>query len=201
MTKVESAVLAVIVRQPPIKSSARTKPLLFFAFIFSQLLLSVAMTQKVGNPPIGKKKIAYLCGVHVNEQLRYNSATSTEGPYYRIKVSYHDVRGNVYSLILLTYYFICSGSRARASRSCGSALTSSTFPLRSMSLQVGKLRTWRKYRAGVPDGCHGQWFERYCQIQRVFRHRVRLAQLDDGSILHLVFLAVGFQRCSYSHFS
>lgn len=93
------------------------------------------MTQKVGNPPHRKEeKIAYLCGVHVNEQLRYNSATSTEGPYYRIKVSYRDVRGNVRSLILLTYYFICSGSRARTSRSCGSALTSSTFPLRSMSL-------------------------------------------------------------------
>lgn len=61
------------------------------------------MTQKVGNPPHRKEeKIAYLCGVHVNEQLRYNSATSTEGPYYRIKVSYRNVRGNVRSLILLT---------------------------------------------------------------------------------------------------
>lgn len=43
--------------------------------------------------------------MHVNVQLRYNPATGTEAPYYRIKESYRDVRGNMHSLILLNIGF------------------------------------------------------------------------------------------------
>jgi hypothetical protein len=43
--------------------------------------------------------------MHVNVQLRYNPAVGEEAPYYRIKESYRDVRGNVHSLILLNIGF------------------------------------------------------------------------------------------------
>ena len=47
-----------------------------------------------------------------------------------------------------------------------------------------------------PLRCHRQWLERQRQVQRVFRHRVRLVQFDDGGSSHLIFLATSFQGCS-----
>ncbi|MDL2297407.1 transposase, partial [Bacteroidales bacterium OttesenSCG-928-E04] len=43
--------------------------------------------------------------MHVNVQLRFNPATGQEAPYYRLKESYRDVRGNVHSLIVLNIGF------------------------------------------------------------------------------------------------
>ena len=43
--------------------------------------------------------------MHVNVQLRFNPATGEEAPYYRLKESYRDVRGNVHSLIVLNIGF------------------------------------------------------------------------------------------------
>ena len=39
--------------------------------------------------------------MHVNVQLRNNPQTGDMAPYYRLKESYRDVRGNVHSLIVL----------------------------------------------------------------------------------------------------
>lgn len=47
----------------------------------------------------------YFCGMHVNVQLRFNPATEQEAPYYRLKESYRDVRGNVHSFIVLNIGF------------------------------------------------------------------------------------------------
>ena len=38
--------------------------------------------------------------MHVNVQLRNNPQTGDRAPYYRLKESYRDVRGNVHSLIV-----------------------------------------------------------------------------------------------------
>ena len=43
--------------------------------------------------------------MHVNVQLRFNPGTGQESPYYRLKESYRDVRGNVHSLIVLNIGF------------------------------------------------------------------------------------------------
>lgn len=43
--------------------------------------------------------------MHVNVQLRYNTQLGKDAPYYRLKESYRDVRGNVHSLILLNIGF------------------------------------------------------------------------------------------------
>jgi len=43
--------------------------------------------------------------MHVNVQLRFNPEIGCEAPYYRLKESYRDVRGNVHSLILLNVGF------------------------------------------------------------------------------------------------
>lgn len=43
--------------------------------------------------------------MHVNVQLRFNPVTGQESPYYRLKESYRDVRGNVHSLIVLNIGF------------------------------------------------------------------------------------------------
>ena len=43
--------------------------------------------------------------MHVNVQLRYNSQIGDKAPYYRLKESYRDVRGNVHSLIVLNIGF------------------------------------------------------------------------------------------------
>lgn len=43
--------------------------------------------------------------MHVNVQLRNNSQTGDRAPYYRLKESYRDVRGNVHSLIVLNIGF------------------------------------------------------------------------------------------------
>lgn len=43
--------------------------------------------------------------MHVNVQLRFNPDTGQESPYYRLKESYRDVRGNVHSLIVLNIGF------------------------------------------------------------------------------------------------
>ncbi|NDV60780.1 IS1634 family transposase [Bacteroides sp. 519] len=43
--------------------------------------------------------------MHVNVQLRFNPSTGEEAPYYRLKESYRDVRGNVHSLIVLNIGF------------------------------------------------------------------------------------------------
>lgn len=44
--------------------------------------------------------------MHVNTQLRYSSELKCEAPYYRLKESYRDVRGNVHSLIVLNVGFV-----------------------------------------------------------------------------------------------
>ena len=43
--------------------------------------------------------------MHVNVQLRNNPQTGDRVPYYRLKESYRDVRGNVHSLIVLNIGF------------------------------------------------------------------------------------------------
>lgn len=43
--------------------------------------------------------------MHVNVQLRNNPQTGNRAPYYRLKESYRDVRGNVHSLIVLNIGF------------------------------------------------------------------------------------------------
>ena len=43
--------------------------------------------------------------MHVNVQLRNNPQTGDSVPYYRLKESYRDVRGNVHSLIVLNIGF------------------------------------------------------------------------------------------------
>jgi hypothetical protein len=43
--------------------------------------------------------------MHANVQTRFNVAIGKEAPYYRLKESYRDVRGNVHSLILLNVGF------------------------------------------------------------------------------------------------
>ena len=43
--------------------------------------------------------------MHVNVQLRNNPQTGDRAPYYRLKESYRDVRGNVHSLIVLNIGF------------------------------------------------------------------------------------------------
>ena len=43
--------------------------------------------------------------MHVNVQLRNNPQTGDRAPYYRLKKSYRDVRGNVHSLIVLNIDF------------------------------------------------------------------------------------------------
>ena len=43
--------------------------------------------------------------MHVNVQLRNNPQTGDRAPYYRIKESYRDVRGNVHSLIVVNIGF------------------------------------------------------------------------------------------------
>ena len=43
--------------------------------------------------------------MHVNVQLRNNPQTGDSAPYYRLKKSYCDVRGNVQSLIVLNIGF------------------------------------------------------------------------------------------------
>ena len=43
--------------------------------------------------------------MHVNVQLRTNPQTGDRVPYYRLKESYRDVRGNVHSLIVLNNGF------------------------------------------------------------------------------------------------
>ena len=43
--------------------------------------------------------------MHVNIQSRFNPAIGDSAPYYRLKESYRDVRGNVHSLILLNIGF------------------------------------------------------------------------------------------------
>ena len=43
--------------------------------------------------------------MHVNVQLRNNPQTGDRAPYYRLKESYRDVRGNVHSLIVLNMGF------------------------------------------------------------------------------------------------
>lgn len=43
--------------------------------------------------------------MHVNIQHRFNAAIGSEGPYYRLKESYRDVRGQVHSLIVLNIGF------------------------------------------------------------------------------------------------
>ena len=46
-----------------------------------------------------------LCAMHANVQTRFNPAIDEKAPYYRLKESYRDVRGNVHSLILLNVGF------------------------------------------------------------------------------------------------
>ncbi len=43
--------------------------------------------------------------MHVNVQLRFDPGIGQEPPYYRLKESYRDVRGNVHSLIVLNIGF------------------------------------------------------------------------------------------------
>ena len=43
--------------------------------------------------------------MHVNVQLGNNPPTGDSAPYYRLKESYRDVRGNVHSLIVLNIGF------------------------------------------------------------------------------------------------
>ncbi|WP_308755587.1 hypothetical protein [uncultured Bacteroides sp.] len=43
--------------------------------------------------------------MHANVQLRFNLALGENAPYYRLKESYRDVRGNVHSLIVLNIGF------------------------------------------------------------------------------------------------
>ena len=43
--------------------------------------------------------------MHANVQTRFNPAIGEKAPYYRLKESYRDVRGNVHSLILLNVGF------------------------------------------------------------------------------------------------
>ena len=43
--------------------------------------------------------------MHVNVQLGNNPQTGDRAPYYRLKKSYRDVRGNVHSLIVLNIGF------------------------------------------------------------------------------------------------
>ena len=43
--------------------------------------------------------------MHVNVQLGNNPQTGDRAPYYRLKESYRDVRGNVHSLIVLNMGF------------------------------------------------------------------------------------------------
>lgn len=43
--------------------------------------------------------------MHANVQLRFNPALGEDAPYYRLKESYRDVRGNVHSLIVLNIGF------------------------------------------------------------------------------------------------
>ena len=43
--------------------------------------------------------------MHANVQTRFNPAVGEKAPYYRLKESYRDVRGNVHSLILLNVGF------------------------------------------------------------------------------------------------
>lgn len=43
--------------------------------------------------------------MHVNVQLRYNPTLQDTAPYYRLKESYRDIRGNVHSLIVLNIGF------------------------------------------------------------------------------------------------
>lgn len=43
--------------------------------------------------------------MHVNVQLRYDARIGDKAPYYRLKESYRDVRGNVHSLIVLNIGF------------------------------------------------------------------------------------------------
>ena len=49
--------------------------------------------------------LLYFCLMHVNVQLRFNPSTGQEAPYYRLKESYRDVRGNVHSFIVLNVGF------------------------------------------------------------------------------------------------
>ena len=49
--------------------------------------------------------MSYFCGMHVNVQLRYNPQLGETAPYYRLKESYRDLRGNVHSFIVLNIGF------------------------------------------------------------------------------------------------
>mgnify|MGYP000342795094 CR=1 FL=1 len=51
------------------------------------------------------KYLSLLCAMHANVQTRFNPAIGEKAPYYRLKESYRDVRGNVHSLILLNVGF------------------------------------------------------------------------------------------------
>ena len=51
------------------------------------------------------KYLLLLCAMHANVQTRFNPAIGEKAPYYRLKESYRDVRGNVHSLILLNVGF------------------------------------------------------------------------------------------------
>lgn len=43
--------------------------------------------------------------MHANVQIHFNPALGEDAPYYRLKESYRDVRGNVHSLIVLSIGF------------------------------------------------------------------------------------------------
>lgn len=43
--------------------------------------------------------------MHVNVQIRHNAQTGEKASYYRLKKSYHDVRGHEHSLIVLNIGF------------------------------------------------------------------------------------------------
>lgn len=47
----------------------------------------------------------YICRMHANVQSRYNPQIGETAPYYRLKESYRDIRGNVHSLIVLNIGF------------------------------------------------------------------------------------------------
>ena len=51
------------------------------------------------------KYLLLLCVTQANVQTRFNPAIGEKAPYYRLKESCRDVRGNVHSLILLNIGF------------------------------------------------------------------------------------------------
>ena len=96
--------------------------------------------------------------MHANVQTRFNPAIGEKAPYYRLKESYRDVRGNVHSLILLNVGFDPSIDALQAKK-IARALTNRFENRHATTLFSERLNGLTEYEQAKAD----EWWNRMIQ--------------------------------------